>query len=182
LRSYGTAPQVPQVQLLRISDLPCVMQVCECVPKKDIAQLRSLLSGGCLTAESAAEVTNILTLIDSHDPHAPVPPNSSLQPADTSLCNAAAALSVGTASRSRKTRKPGNKRASRVCGNPDCSATREACQKMDQCAACEAVSYCGRECQKANWRAHKLTCKPLQSQDPVPAAAQRQSEPRLEKL
>ena len=29
------------------------------------------------------------------------------------------------------------------------------------CKTCKIVWYCGRECQRANWRVHKLECKYL---------------------
>ena len=29
------------------------------------------------------------------------------------------------------------------------------------CSVCKQASYCGAECQKANWKGHKKTCSPL---------------------
>jgi hypothetical protein len=42
---------------------------------------------------------------------------------------------------------------------------REPCARcgagrsMHRCAGCMRVSYCGRECQQAHWRAHKPACR-----------------------
>ena len=33
--------------------------------------------------------------------------------------------------------------------------------RLCACAACDAVRYCDRECQRADWTAHKLVCKIL---------------------
>jgi hypothetical protein len=35
--------------------------------------------------------------------------------------------------------------------------------KLKECAACRAVRYCGKACQKEDWPAHKATCKRLQA-------------------
>ena len=32
--------------------------------------------------------------------------------------------------------------------------------KLQCCAACRVVSYCGKACQKADWKRHKAECKP----------------------
>lgn len=42
----------------------------------------------------------------------------------------------------------------RACAG--CQATDKPLQK---CAACSAVLYCGRECQRAHWRQHKQHCR-----------------------
>lgn len=42
--------------------------------------------------------------------------------------------------------------ACKVCGET---------QGTLKCAGCKAVSYCGRECQKGDWKAHKVLCKVL---------------------
>jgi hypothetical protein len=33
--------------------------------------------------------------------------------------------------------------------------------KLSFCSACRSVSYCSRECQKADWKTHKVICKEL---------------------
>ncbi|KAK7002185.1 hypothetical protein R3P38DRAFT_3041964 [Favolaschia claudopus] len=33
--------------------------------------------------------------------------------------------------------------------------------KMQRCATCKSVWYCSKECQRANWSKHKLTCKKI---------------------
>eukprot|EP01128_Nolandella_sp_AFSM9_P011568 TRINITY_DN833_c0_g1_i1.p1 TRINITY_DN833_c0_g1~~TRINITY_DN833_c0_g1_i1.p1 ORF type:complete len:162 (+),score=40.55 TRINITY_DN833_c0_g1_i1:24-488(+) len=38
----------------------------------------------------------------------------------------------------------------------------EKCPKtteLNQCVSCKAVTYCGAECQKADWSSHKSVCK-----------------------
>jgi hypothetical protein len=43
-----------------------------------------------------------------------------------------------------------NEKACRVC---------EAVEKTKKCSGCEKVYYCGRECQRADWKAHKSSCR-----------------------
>ena len=33
--------------------------------------------------------------------------------------------------------------------------------RLCACAACDAVRYCGRDCQRADWTVHRLVCKIL---------------------
>lgn len=40
-----------------------------------------------------------------------------------------------------------------------CGRQEDAVRAFKVCARCDAVFYCGRECQKADWKAHKKTCK-----------------------
>jgi hypothetical protein len=35
--------------------------------------------------------------------------------------------------------------------------------KLKECARCRSVRYCSKECQTADWPAHKATCKRLQA-------------------
>ena len=32
---------------------------------------------------------------------------------------------------------------------------------LSRCGRCKQVSYCSADCQKAHWKLHKKTCKPL---------------------
>ncbi len=45
-----------------------------------------------------------------------------------------------------------------VCANL-CGADARS-TKLQCCAACRVVNYCGKACQKADWRRHKAECKP----------------------
>ena len=44
------------------------------------------------------------------------------------------------------------------CTYSQCAKTPGVIAKS--CAKCRAVAYCGVECQKADWKTHKTTCKP----------------------
>jgi hypothetical protein len=35
--------------------------------------------------------------------------------------------------------------------------------KLKECSRCRSVRYCGKECQTADWPAHRATCKRLQA-------------------
>jgi hypothetical protein len=66
---------------------------------------------------------------------------------------------------SRVTASPGRRAGSgvRVCAS--CGITQEALEpgKLKECGGCKSAQYCGKACQKADWPAHKATCKRLQA-------------------
>ncbi|CAI5945874.1 unnamed protein product [Closterium sp. NIES-65] len=45
-----------------------------------------------------------------------------------------------------------------VCGAAGCGTVEGGGVKLRICGACGKVAYCSRECQKAHWPSHKLTC------------------------
>ena len=46
-----------------------------------------------------------------------------------------------------------------------CGATAATNTNMKKCSICQIVFYCSKECQKADWRRHKVDCR-----DPRPNA------------
>ena len=49
-------------------------------------------------------------------------------------------------------------------GRAGCAAARCASEEASSvCGRCEAVRYCSRECQRADWKAHKGACAAAQS-------------------
>ncbi|CAI5971572.1 unnamed protein product [Closterium sp. NIES-64] len=46
----------------------------------------------------------------------------------------------------------------RVCGAAGCGTVEGGGVKLRRCGGCGKVVYCSRECQKAHWPFHKLTC------------------------
>ena len=46
-----------------------------------------------------------------------------------------------------------------MCGEMDSSEGGNV--RLRACDACDAVRYCDRECQRADWQAHQLACKIL---------------------
>jgi TPR repeat protein len=50
-----------------------------------------------------------------------------------------------------------NKGGLHVCASVSCAAIIPIADVLI-CGGCKLVSYCGRSCQKANWKAHKLKC------------------------
>ncbi|KAH8061528.1 hypothetical protein JL722_4158 [Aureococcus anophagefferens] len=45
------------------------------------------------------------------------------------------------------------------CDNPACEAAAAPSAQLLKCARCKRTHYCSRECQKADWSVHKLTCR-----------------------
>ena len=49
-----------------------------------------------------------------------------------------------------------------------CSATSSDGGKgqggLLKCTRCKAVAYCGKECQRADWKKHRMECKPADTQ------------------
>ncbi|CAI5496557.1 unnamed protein product [Closterium sp. Naga37s-1] len=46
----------------------------------------------------------------------------------------------------------------RLCGAAGCERVEGDGVKFKNCSGCGKVAYCSRECQKAHWPSHKLTC------------------------
>jgi hypothetical protein len=54
------------------------------------------------------------------------------------------------------------------CAHPSCGETSESTKtNLKFCAGCQAVRYCTKTCQAADWKEHKLVCKPLKAMLPV---------------
>lgn len=51
------------------------------------------------------------------------------------------------------TRKKKTGRACALCGKSKSDGL-----KLQACAACKAVCYCGRDCQRSHWPTHKAAC------------------------
>lgn len=54
----------------------------------------------------------------------------------------------------------------RLCGNLKCKTVRVSSEKKfgKLCAGCRKVKYCCAECQKSDWKVHKLGCRALQEE------------------
>src|SRR4051812_5588564 len=62
----------------------------------------------------------------------------------------------------------------KFCQAPGCGlmAHELGDDELKLCKACKEVAYCGKECQKADWKEHKKTCgKPKPTPAPRPASA-----------
>jgi len=87
-------------------------------------------------------------------------PGSSKESSDSSLNSAvgdklSSATSSASSSASAAARVGGTAAlASYTCAAPGCVKTGQF-----QCSSCKLVRYCSLECQKEDWRRHKLTCK-----------------------
>ena len=50
-----------------------------------------------------------------------------------------------------------------VCANEACAASRHdpglLNNNLKKCGSCKCVAYCGKQCQRADWRRHKGECK-----------------------
>jgi hypothetical protein len=65
----------------------------------------------------------------------------------------AGSSSVGIVARHLRMKKGGKQ----VCASANCAAIIPAVDAKT-CARCKLVSYCGRSCQKADWKTHKPRC------------------------
>jgi hypothetical protein len=66
---------------------------------------------------------------------------------------------------SRVGASPGRRAGRKVWACAQCGVTAETLEggKLKECSACRSVRYCGRECQTADWPAHKATCKRMRA-------------------
>jgi hypothetical protein len=42
-----------------------------------------------------------------------------------------------------------------------CNACGETLRPLSSCAGCKKVRYCGKKCQKDDWKEHKEDCKKI---------------------
>jgi len=45
------------------------------------------------------------------------------------------------------------------CNYPPCDKTEKKRREFSYCSACKSVVYCSTECQKKDWKLHKISCK-----------------------
>lgn len=58
-----------------------------------------------------------------------------------------------------------------AAGGPSASAPGACLSRLQRCARCKRVAYCGVDCQRAHWPSHSASCKT--NAVPAPAAGQR---------
>lgn len=46
-----------------------------------------------------------------------------------------------------------------------CSHCHKQVEVLNRCSACKSVAYCGKECQKEDWKNHKAVCKAKRKAD-----------------
>ena len=66
---------------------------------------------------------------------------------------------------SKRLVRRGKALAHRGCANLGCTQLKKRCDKplgSLLCGQCSTVKYCSKECQKADWKDHKLSCKELE--------------------
>jgi hypothetical protein len=61
----------------------------------------------------------------------------------------------------------------RHCNKSEMTAAFQ--RRLMACSKCHQASYCSKECQKADWKKHKLLCKPATSKDRKRSGASQQS-------
>ncbi|CAI5528788.1 unnamed protein product [Closterium sp. Naga37s-1] len=86
----------------------------------------------------------------------PAPPAA---PATYSGVNANAAVPNHASARVSFSKGPGTSAyEGHLCGAEGCERVGGGGVKLRSCGGCGKVAYCSRECQKAHWPSHKLTC------------------------
>jgi hypothetical protein len=50
-----------------------------------------------------------------------------------------------------------------LCGRCGTTARLSESGKLSKCTGCKVVFYCGTTCQKADWPAHKVMCRNVQT-------------------
>ncbi|CAI5965729.1 unnamed protein product [Closterium sp. NIES-65] len=71
-----------------------------------------------------------------------------------------AAATPGEGGRSGGAEGRSGKAGPRGCASPRCSKVEGAGVQLKLSSRCGKAAYCSRECQKAHWPSHKLTCQP----------------------
>ena len=68
---------------------------------------------------------------------------------------------------------------------PSCAGCKQTTSNLKACAKCKTTQYCGRDCQKANWKAHKKLCSSLAAKASAGASTEHSSSysaPRLKNI
>jgi TPR repeat protein len=75
-----------------------------------------------------------------------------------------------------ETKKGGKKGRSKICAKDGCGAIID---ESKRCSRCRLVFYCSRDCQRADWKAHKPKCNTaVEEKAAQDARANKQSRPR----
>ena len=64
------------------------------------------------------------------------------------------------------------------CANCDTASTNS--HPLRLCSACKTVAYCNRDCQKANWKAHKPSCRHSESKKAKEQASLKEIKDKVE--
>ena len=111
----------------------------------DIRALRKHVAAGSETAAAALHAAQRARSADARQ-------------ALTQLCDLAQ-LSRGTSAPQEPGAEAPQPQIQHLCAG--CNATG----KMHACSRCKSVHYCSKECQKREWRAHKLVCQDAKQTD-----------------
>ncbi|KAF1791132.1 Tetratricopeptide repeat [Phytophthora cactorum] len=66
----------------------------------------------------------------------------------------------GDCAKALEVRQPGK----RICGNEACDALDYESGKLHACSRCKCVFYCGKTCQRQDWKnRHKTLCQPVKA-------------------
>uniref|UniRef100_K3WX29 MYND-type domain-containing protein n=1 Tax=Globisporangium ultimum (strain ATCC 200006 / CBS 805.95 / DAOM BR144) TaxID=431595 RepID=K3WX29_GLOUD len=69
---------------------------------------------------------------------------------------------MGDCEMAHQTREPGK----RICGNGACQALQYK-EQLHACTRCKCVFYCGKTCQRDDWKRHKAFCRPPRQAKPA---------------
>lgn len=65
----------------------------------------------------------------------------------------------GDCAKAMEIRQPGR----RICGSEACEALDYKDEGLHACARCKCIFYCGKTCQRQDWKRHKALCKPVKT-------------------
>lgn len=127
----------------------------------ELLKLQQSINDNIPTAIKGSTLSKLLEDIFKTEQERKVIATSSSSSSVSSSASSSSVTSDATSSDS-KAKSNSSATATKHCNNCNKSAEEVTSKKLLVCSRCKQVNYCCRECQRADWKTHKLNCKKIE--------------------